>query len=50
MKERSDLNISATFINSAKVDKIGDTIEMLCAQIKENHPEVKRILIEAKAE
>ena len=43
------LNISATFIDSAKASDIEEAIESVSVQIKENYPEVKRIFVEAEA-
>lgn len=43
------LTMSATFENDAKADDIEVAIEQLSIQIKAEHPEVKRIFIEAEA-
>lgn len=43
------LNLSATFIDSAKADDIEMAIEKLSAEIKQQFPEIKRIFIEAEA-
>lgn len=43
------LNISATFEDDAKADDIEVAIEQLSIQVKDAHPEVKRIFVEAEA-
>ncbi len=43
------LNLSATFVDSAKADDIEEVIEQLSKKIKAQFPSVKRIFIEAEA-
>lgn len=43
------LNVSATFIDSAKADDIESAIEKLSKNVKTEYPSVKRIFIEAEA-
>ena len=43
------LNLSATFVDSAKADDIESAIEELSKNVKTEYPNVKRIFIEAEA-